>query len=423
MRARFTLTVLVFALLFGSATPSYTEPVPKVGAACKKVGTTKNYKGKVFTCKKSGKNLVWSTGRVIKQAAPVPVATASTSPIPKQSPAPVPIPSPTAGVQVTPSASPKPTPTPTSFENLYEARAGISYAAWKRTSEIIKNSKSKVGTLEIYTGPNTKPFFDNYPLALSLISRAFPDRREPGKILVIRFNYQDLRWADETLRQKLSTQDYEHINQAENGRQITGRCDDRSRNCVGAMQQSTFSGSDIALIVQGVPNMMDPYDPTGKARFLTGMLEAHEYFHALQRVPIMGKSNLWPHAWFREGGAEWIQNAAINFDDFPAYRDFIKADCSGQCMRISEAEIIEFLKSAKENYLPSKFDSWLNYALGSLVVETFVALKGPDSLIELYAQMATKIDFATAFKNMFGVDWEYAIPIIAKTVHANINNV
>ncbi len=75
MRARSVLGTLIIASLVGSVAPSFSAPAPKAGAACKKVGVTQTYKSKVFTCKKSGKKLVWSKGKAIKQAAPIPVAT------------------------------------------------------------------------------------------------------------------------------------------------------------------------------------------------------------------------------------------------------------------------------------------------------------------------------------------------------------
>jgi len=151
------------------------------------------------------------------------------------------------------------------------------------------------------------------------------------------------------------------------------------------------------------------------------MLEVHEYFHALQRIPIMSRPNIWPHAWFREGGAEWAQNALVNFDDFTAYQTFIIAACARNCASISESEIKEFLIEANENYLPQKFDQWLNYSLGSRVVEALIAIKGHDILIDMYAEMGKGINFNSAFKNLFGVEWSYAIPILAKTVYANIH--
>jgi hypothetical protein len=41
----------------------------------------------------------------------------------------------------------------------------------------------------------------------------------------------------------------------------------------------------------------------------------------------------------------------------------------------------------------------------------------------MYAQMAKNISFAEAFKNTYGVEWDYAIPILAKTIFANLNEV
>ena len=382
MWRRSFLVTMVVALLIGSVIPTYSASIPKAGAFCKKAGVTQSYKGKVFVCKKSGKKLVWMKSKE----------------------------------NVADGISPSPTLTPTSFDDLYQARRGISYTAWKRTSETIKASESKVGLLEVFTGPNTKPFFDDYPLAVSLVSRAFPNRGEPEKTIVIRFKYQDLAWAEQTLRQKLSPEDYDQLSRDERGNQITGRCDESSRNCHSHKAMQTTTRSGISLIIQGVSNSQDLNDPTWRARFNSGMIEAHEYFHSLQRIAGGGPSR----AWFKEGSAEWVQNAAINFEDFEAYRNFMKVNCWGACYRISEAWLIEFLEPASDSFRPSKFDSWTDYSLGSYVIEILVALKGPDSIIEMNSQMAAGADFDSAFKNVYGSDWDYARPIIAKTISANM---
>ena len=311
-----------------------------------------------------------------------------------------------------------PTPTPTSFDNLFEARKGISLAAWNKVSETVKVSKSKVGTLDIYTGPNTKPHFDNYPLAVELVSRAFPNKQEPAKTIVVRFEYQDVAWAEATLKQKISSSDYQQIDANSGNKLFISPCDAVTKNCRGASQQTTPSG--ISVIIQGVDTQINSYDPTANARFFTGMLEAHEYFHALQRIPIMGKTNVWPHAWFREGGAEWAQNVVINHQDFDSYAKYMKANCSQACIKLSESEIAEFLTTANDNYLPSKFEPWLNYSLGSWIMESLVALKGQDVMIDMYAEMGKRLTFDQAFKNLFGVEWSYAIPILAKTIYANL---
>ena len=309
--------------------------------------------------------------------------------------------------------------TPTSFDNLFENRFGISLGAWQKSSDIIKSTKAKYGTLDVYTGPNSKPYFDDYPTAVSLVSRLFPGRAEPTKTVVIRFKYVDLEWADATFKEKFGDAQYQQMNTTENGRLVPSQCNTSTKNCTNSMQQTSNQGT--SLILQGIQNTDDPNDATGKMRFYSGMLEAHEYFHALQRIPIMGKSNIWPHAWFREGGAEWVQNVAINYQDFKTYADYLRLDCAYECPKLSESDIVEFLQTAKENYLPPKFPQWLNYSLGAYVIEALVSVKGPDSLIEMYAQMGNQLSFAQAFKNTYGVEWSYAIPILAKTIHANLN--
>ena len=355
-------------------------------------------------------------------------------PTPRMSPTPTPtaIGDPVGAVGGTPSPTPTPTPTPTpsptptaepivlptSFENLYERRKGISLAAWEKSSEVIKASKNKSGAIEVFTGPNTKPNFDDYPTPIGLVSRLFPARSEPIKTIVIRYKYVDLEWAETTLRSKLTAQEFTQLNNNEAGKAVAGPCEVSSKNCRGAFQHTTKSG--LSLIIQGVPNEEDKNDLTGKLRFGSGMLEAHEYFHALQRILIMDKTEVWPHAWFREGSAEWVQNMAVNYNDYKTYQEFIALDCAGNCSRLSEADIMEFLEKSKENYTPPKFDRGENYNLASLFIEALVALKGPDTLIDLYEQMAKRLTFEQGFKITFGVEWNYAIPILAKTIYANL---
>jgi hypothetical protein len=379
------ITALTFALLHPVALAAV-----KPGKTCKSLGQTSTSSGLKLTCIKSGKKLVWSKGVIVKKATPT----------------------------LTPSPKVEPIVLPTSFENLFERRNGISLAAWQKSSAVIKASKNKSGTLEIFTGPNTKPNFDDYPTPIGLVSRLFPSRSEPVKTIVIRYEYVDLEWAETTLRSKLTAGEFTHLNNNEGGKAIAGRCDASSRNCKGAMQHTTMAG--LNLILQGVPNEEDKNDPTGKFRFGSGMLEAHEYFHALQRIPIMDKTNVWPHAWFREGGAEWVQNMVVNYNDYKSYQDFIAADCAYSCTKLSEADIVEFLENSKENYTPPKFDQFLNYSLASRFIEALVALKGPDVTIDIYEQMGNRLTFEQAFKNTFGVDWNYALPILAKTIYANL---
>ena len=381
----------------------------KAGSACTKVGAKSISAGKSYTCIKSGKKLVWDKGVLVPVAKPAVVK-------------PTPAPSASASATPKPSSTPKPAPTVANitFENLLENNANVSYTAWKKAADSINLSYAKNVAPEVYTGPNTKAFYNDLQLPISLVSRLFPNYDEPKKILWIRYNFIDIAWAENQAKEKLSAADYAQISIYQGGTLAGSNCDLAASNCRGSYQQTGPSG--ISLIMEGVANTL-PSDLVSKSDLSPGMVEAHEYFHSLQRIPIMNRGiQVWPPAWWREGSADWVQNVAINFKDFESYKSFLKSDCEGNCSKLSEAELAEFLSTAKDNFVPAKFDQFLNYSLGSHVVEILVAIKGPDVLIDMYAEMGKGKTFNDAFYGFFGISWNDAIPILAKSIYKDLHS-
>ena len=74
-----------------------------------------------------------------------------------------------------------------------------------------------------------------------------------------------------------------------------------------------------------------------------------------------------------------------------------------------------------ENYANNwnKFNQDWAYLLGSRITEALVSIKGPESIIDFYTQMSQKIGFQDAFKNVYGINYQEAIPILSKVVAAN----
>jgi hypothetical protein len=368
---------LVSAILISSSSGAFSATKVSSGTKCAKAGQTATVGKTKFTCTKSGTKLLWKLSPVSKEVAPT---------------------------------------EPTGFENLYQNRKGVSYAAWRQVSEGIKKNNSKLGKLDIRTGPQSSPIFDKDSEVLALVSRAFPESEEPKTITIIRYQFKDLSWAENEIRGVISREEYVELDRNEGGRLLTSNCDGSLKNCLGSKQVTTQLGH--ALILQGIPNPKSVFD----SRFTTGMLEAHEYFHSLQRIPLLGKplsGEDWPRAWFREGSAEWVQNVTINYANFESYSRYIKSDCSNSIAGMGEGEISEFF-SAKSDEEIRKYDPWLNYCLGAYGVEVLVSLKGQKSILDLYTQMSTRIGFEAAFKNVYSFDWPAAVPILAKTVFANI---
>ena len=148
-----SITFLSVLSLFLSMSVIPVNAATKAGGACKKVGIKSVVANKTFTCIKSGRKLVWNKGVSTVKSAP-------------------------KVMDLT-------------FDNLFENRKDISYTVWKRTSDSIKINNSKAGDTSIFTGPNTKPYYDDYQKPVSQVSKIFPNDLEAKKILVIRYNFKD----------------------------------------------------------------------------------------------------------------------------------------------------------------------------------------------------------------------------------------
>jgi hypothetical protein len=396
MRKHLRLVALIIPMVL-VASNSYAAV--KAGSSCSKAGIKSVSAGKTYTCVKNGKKLVWNKGAVIPVAKPVPSATNAT-PIAKPTPAPI-------VVILT-------------FDNLLDNTSNISYTAWKRSADVITASTSKAGSLVIYSGPNTPVEFKDVRYAIDQVSKLFPDKLEPKDNFWIRYNFTDIDWAEKTAKEKLSANDYNQIAMNQGGTLAGSNCDVKSENCRGSYQQTGNTGSSV--VMQGVESSSNS-DGLNRINKTTGMLEAHEYFHSLQRIPIMNKGvRIWPHAWWREGGAEWVQNFVVNYTSYEEYKRYLREDCLRSCSILTEAQIAEFLSKSFENDVPGNFDPFLNYSLGSHVVEIFVSMRGPDILIDMYAEMGKGLTFDEAFKVFFGIAWKDAISTVAKSIYLDLHS-
>jgi len=82
MRRNFAALISLTLTLWILPATTAAAANPKAGAKCTKAKQVKIYKGKSYTCIKSGKKLTWSKGKTISSAEPVSTPTATPSPTP-----------------------------------------------------------------------------------------------------------------------------------------------------------------------------------------------------------------------------------------------------------------------------------------------------------------------------------------------------
>ena len=312
---------------------------------------------------------------------------------------------------------------PTTFQEAISKRKCISFAAWQRMATR-KESTTALAQVEVLIGPNTKPWFGRIPNAVQSVVQLFPNSELPQMSYFIYYNFKDSSWAKKKLQSLVSANEYENFLRNENGKVTESNCEEARKECFGSKALTAGSGNGFVLL--GVPNALNNGDPVSDYRFKTGMLEAHEFFHLLQDIPLVGKDlepSDWPPGWVTEGGAEYIQNGATNKGSFKKYLDFRAGDSSNLYQMkwlYTEKYLAEYLRQSISETRGSQYDSWLSYTLGSRFIEVLVAIRGQESLLKLNYELSSKIGFAKAFENVYGISWNKAVPILAKVVASDL---
>jgi hypothetical protein len=397
MRVKLTALALLLSLI----TPNAQAAV-KAGSVCSKLGASATVAGKKYSCIKSGKKMVWNKGVVIIKATPNP------SPAPSPTPTPTPTPSPTP--------TPTPTPTfvvpvePTSFQNLEQNAQGVAYWAWKKSAEKIAKSTSSAPEFTLLIGPNTTPINKSPKLAFDLVSRLYSGFAESKKLTVIYYSYPDVDWAQTQLNSLLGAfGGYDYSGEAKKQCSAPDRC-----NSASALANSA-TGLKTILITAAQYLSTDP-------NFSSGTVEAHEYTHTIQDTQFEGSN--YGHGdiprWLTEGGAEFAQAASIYWGSYASYVAERKRDTgelSGSVFTSSWLETFINPPSGLQWQSWNSYDGWRIYDVGFMVTEILTALNGPDSVMQILKKVASGKSYQDSFKEIYGISWSEAVPILARTIY------
>jgi hypothetical protein len=379
---RISIIAGISVLAISVITPSSNAAI-KSGIVCKKAGFVTIDNGLKHTCIKQGSKLVWNKGVVVKKPTPTPT------------PTPTPIPTPT------------PTPTfiepikATSFSDLIENSDGLTYWAWKLAQERMSNSGKSNIEFNIEVGPNTKLNFENPIQAFQDTANFYSSFEQVSKYHAVFYDHSDVQWAVD-LDKRYSANPRQ--NQVRSNCLIQSQCNGGNAYVDSKLTGFTYIASSPLFSYEKIRGL--------------GVIEAHEYFHTIQFLPIIkaqqsGSHVIWPPDWVREGSAQWLSTSMYfkKFEDLISYQ---KIDSENDLYRkkISSKEVLNVLtiNDGVSN------NGWLSYNVGAKVMEVFVVLKGVDVVLDFYLDGSKGISFERSFEKIFGMPWANAKPIIALAI-------
>ena len=383
---------------------------PKAGSVCLKLNQVKILNGVKFTCVKSGKKLLW-TSRIIPKSSPTPKPTLNTFPSdsakPIQSPAssPTPITSPQPSTSPTPAASgsSKPLIEPaaiTSIAELPSRYKDIRYLSWLNTWKQVNSAKEIDSPIEILIGPNSKSCYTDETIkAFRLLQKVYSGSKIPKKVWILYADSdKDRKWLEEKTLTLLPRPRVNYNNQGQ------------------MLDPETVNPSG-----EGVLWALDSCFHPSAYNFSSQVL--HGYTHTIQDLQYSENENSYGRwgevpRWLIEGGAVWSQ---VFYNDHKNLDRYLRSGDWGILSGYDSKFFQDYLIIPEyNNNIWAYTDKWPGmraYDLGAFLCEMLVALRGPDSIIELNKEYLKVGSFEVAFKNIYGLSWKEAQPYFSESVY------
>ena len=397
MRLKSPAVLAVVLILQFGISPQIVTAAVKAGAACTKLKSTTTVSGYKYTCIKSGKKLVWSKG-VKVVVTPTPIAS------PTQTPSATATPTPTPSATATPTPTPSATATlvPASIKSFTELPARVSdikFLAWTAIQKAIDTSSVQDSPIEIKVDANTTKFSNKTSEAVLLVQRVFHGSKLPTKAWMIYYTATDQTsntWAASEFSKLMG---------------VTSTSNSLSPRA---------NLSNEAVVPLSLPN--DDFTKSGGT-------EAHEYLHAVQFAQFVG-SNKSPYVaprWLFEGGGQFIQDFTMYGSN---YQEWV--------LKTSGSQLKTYDLKFFEDFLTYNFpiingpdgdpwfytSAWPNqrvYDVGALVYQVLIAVNGPTPVMSLFKDMSVTGNFDISFKNVYGISWSDAKPLVAKAIFGIVN--
>jgi hypothetical protein len=401
--------------------PTYAAS-PKPGTACSKVNQSITSTGLKFTCVKNGKKLVWSKGEKvtglssrITDPEPSSRSKAPTVDVPAATPTPVPSASSTP-VFKAPEA-------PSNFQDLSTHLSGIIYGSWAKAATQINQSSFSIDNLHFLIGPNTtlNSLDAHYKSAIENVTKLYSNVPQAKNVYLIYYNSKDIDWAQSQF-EKYMDATYGYGN-----RSTAAKDNCNPPDCNGGMAVHTNNFDAIILMGDSNGWVNFPWNPN---QGYMGHGFAHEYTHTVQVANMNPNWGNFP-PWLTEGVAEWSATTAVNsgnYDDYIKFRTYQDLGMQFEQPNVYTEEYITKILNPNQTFAPGEdigsylrnYPHWDAYSIGMMTSETLVALKGPDSLMNILHYIGAGMTFPQAFEKEFDTPWATAAPLIAHALSLEI---
>ena len=289
------------------------------------------------------------------------------------------------------------------FSNVKSRLADLPDVAWQNTQSLLKenddSSKTAGIVLKVLKGPTTQLYYDGSESALERGIKLWANFSQPREYLALFYNFSDKAWA---------------LTQFDNPGLIDAPC--TPTVCTGGNSGiPTADGLGVGVFGITANDSSDPY------RY--GPLQIHEYSHAAQCAPWIGKNNnpcieqqAMSPCWLTEGQAHFlgVSGSYSNFEDYKENRDKqVNSHRVESFNDFSAAKILQFYNDDIPKECIGTPNYKLGYTLGMLTVEILSAIGGSESTMKIYELAAIGQTFEEAFANVYGISWAEAKPILA----------